>query len=123
MTQDDNAAARLAQWQYDHADELDETIEDDEVIEVENAPRTTTVSFRLPVSEAVAIRRAAERSDTSVSEWIRRACATALVTEPTIPGSAAVAEIAHLRERLGSLVDRELAEFARRHGVPLDEAS
>lgn len=123
MTRHDKAAADLAQWQYEHADELDATIDDDEVIEVEEAPRTTTVSFRLPVSEAVAIRQAAERSDATVSEWIRRACATALVSEPTIPGSTAIAEIAHLRERLGSLVDTELAEFARRHGVPFHKAS
>ncbi|AYY13756.1 ribbon-helix-helix protein, CopG family [Actinobacteria bacterium YIM 96077] len=78
--------AELADWQYEHRDELDAQGEDDEVVEVEYAqPLATTISFRLPVSEAAAISKAAQDAGISRSDWIRSACKAALGERPVVP--------------------------------------
>lgn len=72
--------AELAEWQYAHRDELD--AEEGELVDVEISPQlSVTMSFRLPGAEADAIREAARSAGTSLSEWIRQACADALDRE------------------------------------------
>ncbi len=68
--------AELAQWHYDHHDELD--ADEGELVEVQIAPQfAVTMSFRLPGVEADTIRHAAEAAGVTLSEWIRQACADA----------------------------------------------
>lgn len=72
--------AELARWHYDHRHELEQ--EEDELVEAEIAPQlSVTMSFRLPGSEADAIRTAARAAGLSLSEWIRQACSDALVDD------------------------------------------
>lgn len=68
--------AELAEWQYANRNELD--AEEGEPVEVSVSPQlSVTMSFRLPGSEADAIREAARTAGMSLSEWIRQALASA----------------------------------------------
>jgi len=104
--------AELADYQYAHRDnplggDGDLDLED---VEVEIAhPLSVSMSFRLPSGEASAIRAAAERSGTNVSDWIRGVCSAA--TEKDGPGDASVpAQRVNMSKarRLVAELDREL---------------
>ena len=70
--------AELANYHYAHRDNPLGDEADLEEIEVEIArPLSVSMSFRLPPQEASAIRKAAERSAMSLSDWIREVCSAA----------------------------------------------
>lgn len=71
--------AELAEWQYAHRDELDAEAEHAEVVDdLEIAPDVSiTMSFRLPGTEADAIRQAAKARGRTLTEFIRAACRAA----------------------------------------------
>jgi hypothetical protein len=98
--------AGLAAWHYAHRDELDR--EQGSAVEVEFAPTlSVTMSFRLPGSEADAIRTAARTAGMSLSEWIRRVCAEAAADDGGLQRRQAIdAELAG--------AEREIAKMQRR---------
>lgn len=64
--------AELAEWQYDHRDELDAHL--GEPVDVTMADDlAVTISFETSGAEADAIRRAAAAAGVSMSTWIRAA--------------------------------------------------
>jgi predicted HicB family RNase H-like nuclease len=68
--------AEQADWHYAHRGELEQ--EPGEAVDVEFAANLSVgMSFRLPGTEADAIRAAAGAAEMSLSEWIRQACAEA----------------------------------------------
>lgn len=76
----DMTEAELAAWQYAHRDELD--LDSGEQVAIDISPRlSVTISLRLPGAEADAIRQAAREANLTLSEWIRRACTSALHPE------------------------------------------
>lgn len=112
---DELTDAELAEWQYAHREELD--AEDGELADIEIAPElSVSMSFRLPGHEADAIRSASAASGLTMSDWIRRACASALDDERlTEPGwesayEKALVGMARAMEELGRLVrSRDIA--------------
>lgn len=82
MTKDPSeiTEAELAQWQYDHRAQLDADAEVDEVVEdLEiTAEVSITMSFRLPGTEADAIRETAAARGQTLTEFIRSACRAAV---------------------------------------------
>ncbi len=102
--------AELAAYQYSHREDPLGQDADLEEIEAEIAhPLSVSMSFRLPLEEASAIRAAAERGGVSMSDWIRRVCAAAARGE--VPTDAPVPRqrinIAKARRLLAEL-DSEL---------------
>jgi hypothetical protein len=77
--------AELADYHYAHRD--DPALDGEPVEMTVARPLSVTMSFRLPRSEALAIRAAVEGSGMTQSEWIRAACAALLAanTAPTKP--------------------------------------
>lgn len=76
--------AELADFHYAHRD--DPAMDGEEVEFTITRPLSITMSFRLPQHEALAIRAAVEACDTTLSEWIRAACADALASgKPPAP--------------------------------------
>lgn len=99
-------------------------------MEVEISPQlSVTITFRLPGSEADAIREA----EVSLSEWIRQACAEALAPDETASSQralqaelrAATHELEALVRRLNAAARREssAAKGARRRKVVRKEAT
>ncbi|MGW1677021.1 hypothetical protein [Saccharopolyspora sp. NPDC002376] len=68
--------AELADYRYAHRDDPD--LDGDEVEMMVARPLNVTMSFRLPQNEALEIRATVEASGSTLSEWIRAACADAL---------------------------------------------
>jgi hypothetical protein len=100
--------AELAQWQYEHREELDE--EEGEPVDVEiSSNLTVTMSFRLPGSEADAIRQAAREAGMSLSAWIRQACAEALTEDDLSEQRAAIDSELAEAERQVAATQRRLA--------------
>jgi hypothetical protein len=98
--------AELAQWQYAHRDELE--AEEGEPVHAEISPQlSVTLSFRVPGSEADAIREAAHEAGMSMSEWIRQACALAAAPD------AAAAQAREARDALDE-AGRTIQEAKRR---------
>jgi hypothetical protein len=98
--------AELAQWQYAHRDELE--AEEGEPVHAEISPQlSVTLSFRVPGSEADAIREAAHEAGMSMSEWIRQACALAAAPD------AAAAQAREARDALDE-AGRSIQEAKRR---------
>lgn len=113
--------AELAEWHYSHRDELDAT--EGDAVDVEFGPAlSVTMSFRLPGTEADAIREAAQRTGMTLSQWIRHACAGALDTDGRGGGrhevdamvSKALEDIGFLQERLKRIQKRNRAIAGRR---------
>jgi hypothetical protein len=102
----EQSEAGLAAGQYAHRDELDR--EQGEPIEVEFAPNlSVSMSFRLPGTEADAIRTAARSAGLSLSEWIRQVCADAALDNNGLQRRQAIdAELAE--------AEREIAKMQRR---------
>lgn len=98
--------AELAQWQYAHRDELE--AEEGEPVHAEISPQlSVTLSFRVPGSEADAIREAAHEAGMSMSEWIRQACALAAAPD------TAAAQAREARDALDE-AGRSIQEAKRR---------
>jgi hypothetical protein len=106
MPDSKQSEARLAAWQYAHRDELDR--EQGDAVEVEVAPTlSVTMSFRLPGTEADAIRTAARAAGMSLSEWIRQVCAEAAADDGGLQRRRAIdAELA--------AAEREIVKMQRR---------
>lgn len=106
--------AELAQWQYEHHDELD--AEDGASVAVAISPNlSVTMSFRLPGSEADAIREAARLAGLSLSEWIRQACADALNDDERIDQREAIEVELAEAERQVVATQKRLASARRRN--------
>lgn len=89
--------AELVEWQYAHRDDLDS--DEGEAVDADISPQlSVTLSFRVPGSEADAIREAAREAGLSMSEWIRRACAVAAAPD------AAAAQAREAQEALDEAV-------------------
>lgn len=85
----------MADWHEKHRGELDAAAEadEDEVVDLTVAEGlSVTMSFRLPAAEAETIRQAAADAGTSLSEWIRAACATTVHGRVIRPRNAALDE-------------------------------
>lgn len=112
---DQLSEAELAEWQYAHRDELDS--EQGELVDVEISPHVSvTMSFRLPGTEADAIRRAAADAGVTMSEWIREACSNA-ATDPSTPHRDHVEELLADAERRLATAQQNLARARKQNRV------
>jgi hypothetical protein len=120
MSERKESEAGLAAWQYAHREELD--CEEGDAVEVEFAPTlSVTMSFRLPGTEADAIRTAARAAGMSLSEWIRQVCAEAAADDRGLQRrrvidaelSEAEREIAKLQRRLAAARRKNLGTEQR----------
>ncbi len=112
----------LADWQYAHRDELDAE-QGDEVDAHISSSLSVTLSFRLPAAEADSIRTAAADSGLTLSEWIRRACASSADESETSPVGGAYLE--HLAQVMHDMdkASAHLRDVLRRHQQRVERAS
>lgn len=113
--------AEIAQWQYDHRDELDADLDSDDYETVVATPAkdvATVTSFRMPPGELEQIRHAARTDGVTMSEWIRSACKTALGRPASMPDRAHIIELLDVLRRTVEEADRTVKAQSAQHARP-----